>query len=214
MYGQSLRQNLLLYGITDRTWLNGASLYSQVESALKGGVTFIQLREKNVSYSEILKEAIEIKELCHSYNVPLIINDDVELALEADADGVHVGQNDMEAGKAREKLGPDKILGVSARTVEQAVIAQNMGADYLGVGAVFGTNTKSDARKIDNNVLSDICRAVKIPVAAIGGINKDNISELIGSGISGVAVISGIFGQNDIEGAAKELKKLAQNMIK
>lgn len=214
MYGQSLRQNLLLYGITDRTWLNGASLYSQVESALKGGVTFIQLREKNVSYSEILKEAIEIKELCHSYNVPLIINDDVELALEADADGVHVGQNDMDAGKAREKLGPDKILGVSARTVEQAVIAQNMGADYLGVGAVFGTNTKSDARKIDNNVLSDICRAVKIPVAAIGGINKDNISELIGSGISGVAVISGIFGQNDIEGAAKELKKLAQNMIK
>lgn len=214
MYGQSLRQNLLLYGITDRTWLNGASLYSQVESALKGGVTFIQLREKNVSYSEILKEAIEIKELCHSYNVPLIINDDVELALEADADGVHVGQNDMEAGKAREKLGPDKILGVSARTVEQAVIAQNMGADYLGVGAVFGTNTKSDARKIDNNVLSDICRAVKIPVAAIGGINKDNISELIGSGISGVAVISGIFGQNDIEGAAKELKRLAQNMIK
>lgn len=214
MYGQSLRQNLLLYGITDRTWLNGASLYSQVESALKGGVTFIQLREKNVSYSEILKEAIEIKELCHSYNVPLIINDDVELALEADADGVHVGQNDMEAGKAREKLGPDKILGVSARTVEQAVIAQNMGADYLGVGAVFGTNTKSDARKIDNNVLSDICRAVKIPVAAIGGINKDNISELIGSGISGVAVISGIFGQNDIEGAAKELKRLAENIIK
>lgn len=214
MYGQSLRQNLLLYGITDRTWLNGASLYSQVESALKGGVTFIQLREKNVSRSEILKEAIEIKELCHSYNVPLIINDDVELALEADADGVHVGQNDMEAGKAREKLGSDKILGVSARTVEQAVIAQNMGADYLGVGAVFGTNTKSDARKIDNNVLSDICGAVKIPVAAIGGINKDNISELKGSGISGVAVISGIFGQNDIESAAKELKRLAENIIK
>ncbi|MBD5137371.1 MAG: thiamine phosphate synthase [Lachnospiraceae bacterium] len=213
MYRQSLKQDLLLYGITDRTWLNGASLYSQVECALKGGVTFLQLREKNMPRSEILKEALIIKELCHKYKVPLIINDDVELAVEADADGVHVGQKDMEAGAAREKLGPEKILGVSARTVEQALTAEKMGADYLGVGAIFGTNTKSDARKIDNTILSGICSAVNIPVVAIGGIKKENISELSGSGISGVAVISGIFGKNDIESAAIELKELAKKIV-
>lgn len=213
MYRESLRQDLLLYGITDRTWLNGESLYSQVERALKGGVTFLQLREKNMPRSGILKEALEIKELCHKYNVSLIINDDVELALEADADGVHVGQGDMEAGAARKKLGAGKILGVSARTVGQAITAEKMGADYLGVGDVFGTGTKSDAKRIDKSVLREICSAVNIPVVAIGGINKENMPELKGSGINGVAVISAIFGKNDIEGAAIELKEQAKKII-
>lgn len=214
MNKESLRQDLLLYGITDRTWLNGASLYEQVEYALKGGVTFLQLREKTIEKEEIRKEAVRIKELCHQYHVPLIINDDVDLAIEVDADGVHVGQKDMEARAARERLGPDKILGVSARTVEQAQLAQRMGADYLGVGAVFGTSTKSDARKIDNSTLSAICRNVEIPVVAIGGINQENIWKLANTGISGVAVISALFGQKDIEGAASELKKSAEKIVK
>ena len=143
-------EDLRLYAITDRHWLNGETLYQQVEKALKGGVTFLQLREKNLDEEDFMKEARKIKALCKKYKVPLIINDNVEIAREIDADGVHVGQSDMEAGDVRDRLGPDKIIGVSARTVEQALLAQAHGADYLGVGAVFSTSTKSDAKNVSH----------------------------------------------------------------
>ena len=201
------REDLLLYGVTDRSWLNGKSLYSQVEGALKGGVTFRQLREKELDQEHFLREAVEIRGLCRKYQVPFIINDNVEIALEMNADGVHVGQSDMEAGKVREKLGPDKIIGVSARTVEQALLAEQRGADYLGVGAVFPTGTKLDAGDVSFETLRDICRAVSIPVVAIGGITGENFGELKGSGIAGIAVVSAIFAREDTEAAAGELKK-------
>lgn len=208
-----VKEKILLYGITDRTWLNGERLYNRVEEALKGGVSFLQLREKEISKEEILSEAVELKGLCRKYDVPLIINDDVELAVKSDADGVHVGQKDMDVREARKLLGPDKILGVSARTVEQAVSAEKFGADYLGCGDVFGTATKKDAGRLELNVLKDICNAVSIPVVAIGGIKNDNIIKLKGSGISGIAVISAVFGKNDAQSAAAELRKLAENII-
>lgn len=208
-----VKEKILLYGITDRTWLNGERLYNRVEEALKGGVSFLQLREKEISREEILSEAVELKGLCRKYDVPLIINDDVELAVKSDADGVHVGQKDMDVREARKLLGPDKILGVSARTVEQAVSAEKFGADYLGCGDVFGTATKKDAGRLELNVLKDICNAVSIPVVAIGGIKSDNIIKLKGSGISGIAVISAVFGKNDAQSAAAELRKLAENII-
>lgn len=208
-----VKEKILLYGITDRTWLNGERLYNRVEEALKGGVSFLQLREKGISKEEILSEAVELKGLCRKYHVPLIINDDVELAVKSDADGVHVGQKDMDVREARKLLGPDKILGVSARTVEQAVSAEKFGADYLGCGDVFGTATKKDAGRLELNVLKDICNAVSIPVVAIGGIKSDNIIKLKGSGISGIAVISAVFGKNDAQSAAAELRKLAENII-
>ena len=170
------RDDLLLYAVTDSSWTYDRRLYDQVEEALKGGATFIQLREKGMEHDEYLKEAIEIKELCKKYNVPFVINDRVDIAIECDADGVHVGQKDMEAGEVRAKLGPDKIIGVSARTVEQALLAQKHGADYLGVGAVFSTSTKEDAKALDHKVLKDICEAVDIPAIAIGGISAENVS--------------------------------------
>lgn len=207
------RENLLLYGITDRTWLNGKTLYQQVEEALQGGATFIQLREKNLDDESFLKEAIEIKELCKSYNVPFIINDNVGIALKMNADGVHLGQNDMEAGNVRSILGKDKIIGVSAQTVEQALLAQERGADYLGVGAVFPTDSKKDANNISHQTLKEICKAVDIPVVAIGGISKDNVQALSGSGICGVAVISAIFAQDNIAEATRELKKQVKKAV-
>lgn len=206
-------EELRLYAITDRHWLNGETLYQQVEKALKGGVTFLQLREKNLAEEDFIKEAREIKELCSKYNVPLIINDNVEIAREIDADGVHVGQSDMEAGDVRDRLGPDKIIGVSARTVEQALLAEVHGADYLGVGAVFSTSTKLDARNVSRETLREICKAVRIPVVAIGGITRDNVKELTGCGADGIAVISAVFAQEDIEGAARELKKCSEEMV-
>ena len=208
------KEELLLYGVTDRAWLNGETLYSQVEKALKGGATFMQLREKKLDEESFLKEAIEIKELCRKYNVPFVINDNVDIALEMDADGVHVGQSDMEALDVRAKLGPDKIIGVSAQTVEQAILAEKHGADYLGVGAVFPTGSKDDAEEVTFETLKAICQAVKIPVIAIGGISKGNVLELAGSGICGIAVISAIFAAKDIEEATKELKKNNQNVRK
>lgn len=201
-------QDLLLYAVTDRAWLNGETLYEQVEKTLKGGTTFVQLREKNLDEESFLNEAIEIKELCKKYNVPFVINDNVDIAIKMNADGVHVGQSDMEAGDVREKLGPDKIIGVSAQTVEQALLAQERGADYLGVGAVFPTGSKDDADDVSYETLKAICDAVDIPVVAIGGISKHNISKLSGSGICGVAVISAIFAQENIEMATRELKEL------
>ena len=203
---EQLREQMLLYAVTDRHWLNGRTLYEQVEEALKGGATFIQLREKDLTEEEFLEEAKKIQQLCKKYRVPFIINDNVKLAKEIDADGVHVGQSDMEALDVRAQLGEDKIIGVSARTVEQALLAEKHGADYLGVGAVFPTSSKDDAREVDYETLKAICQAVRIPVIAIGGINAQNVDRLKGSGICGVAVISAIFAQEDIKEAAKELK--------
>lgn len=201
------KEDLLLYAVTDRAWLGEETLYEQVEKALKGGTTFVQLREKKLDEESFLQEAIGIKELCKRYNVPFVINDNVEIAVKMDADGVHVGQSDMEAGDVREKLGPDKIIGVSAQTVEQAVLAEKRGADYLGVGAVFPTGSKDDADDVSLETLKEICEAVDIPVIAIGGISSANVSQLSGIGICGIAVISAIFAQKDIEGATKELKE-------
>lgn len=206
-------EDLLVYAVTDRSWLNGESLYSQVEKALKGGATFIQLREKELDEEHFLEEAIEIKELCKQYHVPFVINDNVDIACKIDADGVHVGQSDMEAWSVREKLGPDKIIGVSAQTVEQALLAESCGADYLGVGAVFPTGTKLDAAEVGYEILKAICDSVHIPVVAIGGITSNNIIKLKGSGASGVAVVSAIFASKDIEAATKELCNKTREMI-
>ncbi|MFQ8602142.1 MAG: thiamine phosphate synthase [Anaerovoracaceae bacterium] len=207
------KKNLLLYAVTDRSWLGDSSLYEQVESALKGGATFVQLREKNLEEELFLKEAEEIKELCQKYKVPFVINDNVDIAIKMDADGVHVGQSDMEAKDVRAKLGENKIIGVSAQTVEQALLAEKQGADYLGVGAVFKTGSKYDAEDVSHDTLKKICEAVNIPVIAIGGISRENVALLSGSGICGIAVISAIFGQEDIEAAARELKVLTEKMI-
>lgn len=207
-------EQLLLYAVTDRAWLDGETLYEQVEKTLKGGTTFVQLREKKLDEESFLKEAVEIKELCSKYSVPFVINDNVDIAIKMDADGVHVGQSDMEAGDVRAKLGPDKIIGVSAQTVEQAVLAQEHGADYLGVGAVFPTGSKEDAEDVSFDTLKAICEAVDIPVVAIGGITKDNICKLSGSGICGIAVISAIFAQKHIEQASKVLKQNTLDMLK
>ena len=206
-------KDLLLYAVTDRAWLRGQTLYEQVEAALKGGATFVQLREKNLDEESFFREALEIKKLCRKYRVPFVINDNVAIAKAADADGVHVGQSDMEAGDVRAILGGSKILGVSAQTVEQAVLAEKRGADYLGVGAVFPTGSKDDADIVSLETLSAICRAVSIPVVAIGGIGKHNVKELRGTGICGIAVISAIFAAEDIEKAAKELKALTEETV-
>ena len=207
------RNDLVLYAVTDRSWLGEETLYSQVEKALKGGATFIQLREKKLDEGSFLEEAKEIQKLCRQYQVPFVINDNVDIAARIDADGVHVGQSEMEAGDVTKKLGPDKIIGVSAQTVEQALRAQEHGADYLGVGAVFPTGSKEDATEVSHETLKAICDAVDIPVIAIGGINSGNVSELRGTGICGVAVISAIFAKKDICAAAAELKKQVKEML-
>ena len=209
------KNDLLLYAVTDRNWLpEGETLEEQVEKCLKGGATCIQLREKQLSEEEFLEEARRMKAVCAKYHVPLLINDNVEIALAVDADGVHVGQSDMEAEDVRAKLGPDKIIGVTAKTVEQALLAEKHGADYLGSGAVFGTSTKEDASKMDHQVLKQICQAVNIPVVAIGGITEENVAELAGNGICGVAVVSAIFAKKDIEAATRELKLRTEEMVK
>ena len=207
------KDQLLLYAVTDRHWLNGRTLHSVVKESLDGGVTFVQLREKKLDEAHFMEEAKDLQVLCKEYNVPFIINDNVDIALAMDADGVHVGQSDMEAGDVRAKLGPDKIIGVSAQTVEQAILAEKHGADYLGVGAVFQTGTKTDAREVEHSVLKEICTKVDIPVVAIGGITQDNVKELSGSGINGVAVISAIFAQKDIETATAKLKSCVEQIV-
>ncbi len=199
------KKYMKLYAVTDRTWLGERTLESQVEEALSGGVTCVQLREKNLSDEKFLAEAIKIKELCKKYNVPFIINDNAEIAKKCGADGVHVGQHDMNAANVREIIGPDMILGVSAQTVEQAIAAEKNGADYLGVGAVFSTSTKTDADSVSYETLKNICSAVTIPVVAIGGISAANMKQLENSGIDGVAVVSAIFASDNI---AEECKKL------
>lgn len=201
------KESLLLYVVTDRSWTKNDTLYHQVEEALKGGVTFLQLREKDLNTENFLQEAEEMKKLCAAYRVPFVINDNVEIARTVGADGVHVGQDDMPAWKVREILGEDKIIGVSAQTVEQAIKAEKDGADYLGVGAVFPTSSKADAVEVEHATLRDICAAVQIPVVAIGGISAENVSQLAGTGIDGIAVISAIFAQDFPKLAAEELKK-------
>lgn len=200
------KNDLLLYAVTDRHWLEGRTLKEVVKESLDGGVTFVQLREKTLEDEKFLEEARELKELCKKYNVPFVINDNVDIAIAMDADGVHVGQSDMEAGDVRAKLGPDKIIGVSAENVEQAVLAEKRGADYLGVGAVFPTGSKDDAADVSYETLKAICEAVSIPVIAIGGINEGNVSKLAGSGIVGIAVISAIYAAKDIKKATEDLK--------
>lgn len=208
------KKDLLLYAVTDRHWLkDGQRLYDQVEKALKGGATFVQLREKDLDESAFLEEAKEIQSLCREYGVPFVINDNVKLALEIGADGVHVGQSDMEAGDVRAMLGPDRIIGVSAQTVEQAKRAQERGADYLGVGAVFPTGSKADAAEVEHSVVKAITEAVDIPCIAIGGITIENAPELAGNGLAGIAVISAIFGADDIQKDTEKLKKVTKEMV-
>ncbi|MEF2806686.1 MAG: thiamine phosphate synthase [Massilistercora timonensis] len=207
------KKDLLLYAVTDRRWLGGRRLADQVEEALKGGVTFVQLREKDLDEERFLEEAREIKELCGRYQVPFVINDNVDIAQAVDADGVHVGQSDMEAGDVRARLGQDKIIGVSAQTVEQALLAESRGADYLGVGAVFATGSKADASEVDHETVKAICQAVHIPVIAIGGITGENVGALTGTGVCGVAVISAIFAQEDVEEGTRKLKEAVRCMV-
>lgn len=198
-----------LYAVTDRTWTKDKSLFLQVKEALDGGVTCVQLREKNLNDDEFLNEALEIGELCKKYKVPFIINDNIEVALKSGADGIHVGQEDMDVLGVRNILGEDKIVGVSVETVEQAIIAEKNGADYIGVGAVFPTSTKDDAYSISYDTLKEICASVSIPVVAIGGICKDNILKLRGSGVDGIAVVSAIFNSSDITKSTRELRELS-----
>ena len=207
------KKDLLLYGVTDRTWLDGRNLADVVEQSILGGVTMVQLREKDLAHDAFLEEARRIGQICRRHGVPFLIDDDVELAAAVGADGVHVGQHDMEAGMARAKVGPDMLLGVSAQTVEQALRAQAAGADYLGVGAVFPTGTKTDAEAVSYDTLKAICEAVDIPVVAIGGIGPDNVAKLAGSGICGVAVVSALYAQKEPCAAARTLLERTKAMV-
>ncbi len=207
------KKTMLLYAVTDRSWVGKQSLYEQVESALKGGATCIQLREKELEEEEFLEEAIEISTLCKSYRVPLFINDNVEVAIKCHAEGVHVGQEDMETSLVRELVGEEMMIGVSAHSVKEAKEAVEKGADYLGVGAMFSTSTKTDVNLLPKETLREICEAVEVPVVAIGGINKSNIAELAGTGVDGVALVSAIFSAEDIEKECIQLRKLSEEMV-
>ncbi len=204
---------MLLYAVTDRMWTGEKSLYEQVEEALRGGVTCVQLREKDLDNETFLKEAVQIKALCSRWHVPFFINDNVEVAVKCHADGIHVGQEDMAASDVRSLVGSDMMIGVSVHTVAEALKAVESGADCLGVGAMYSTSTKADADVVPIQTLTEICRAVDIPVVAIGGLNKENISSLSGSGVDGVALVSAIFASADIENECRELRKISENMI-
>lgn len=208
-----LRTHLALYAVTDRRWLKNTTLAEQVEKAIHGGATFVQLREKDTPENELFGLAVSVQTVCRKYNVPFVINDNVELAKKIDADGVHVGQGDMPPSDVRRIIGNEKIVGVSAQSVEQALLAEQNGADYLGVGAVFATDSKRDADFVPYDVLKNICSAVTIPVVAIGGINAKNIVQLKGSGIAGVSVISAIFAADDIENASRVLKQQVHSIL-
>jgi len=204
------KKTMLLYAVTDRAWVGRQSLYQQVESALKGGVTCVQLREKELNDADFLQEAIEIRALCGRYGVPFFVNDNVEIAIQCHADGIHVGQEDMDAAQVRQKVGPDMMIGVSVHSVEEALEAVRHGADCLGVGAMFSTSTKTDVEVLPKETLKAICDAVEIPVVAIGGIGKSNISELGGTGVDGVALVSAIFSADDIENECRQLRALSE----
>ena len=208
------RQTMRLYAVTDRAWVGRQTLPEQVEAALKGGATCVQLREKELDGAAFLEEAKVLAALCRRYGVPLIINDNVEVALASGADGVHVGQEDLTVEQVRRMAGDRLIVGVSAHSVEQALAAQAGGADYLGVGAVFATATKSDAHVLPRETLAEICRAVDIPVVAIGGIGEDNLLQLAGTGVGGAALVSAIFSAPDIEGQCRKLRALSERMVK
>lgn len=201
------KETLLFYAVTDRAWVGRQTLAEQVEEGLKGGITMVQLREKTLSEEAFLQEAKQMKELCHRYRVPLIINDNVEVALKSGADGVHVGATDASVAEIRKRVGKDFIIGATAKTVEQARAAEKAGADYLGVGAVFPSPTKKNAVRITKEQLHEICTSVSIPAVAIGGITYDNVAELAGGGMAGVAVVSAVFGATDILTATMELKE-------
>ncbi len=204
---------LLLYGVTDRTWVGKYSLLEQVDKSINGGATCIQIREKDITTQEFVKEAISIKEITTKKNIPLIINDSVEVAIQIKADGVHIGQEDMPVGEAREIIGEDMILGVSVANAEQAVEAEKKGADYLGAGAVFPTSTKDNATSVSKEELQRICDSVSIPVVAIGGICLENINKLKNTGIAGVAVVSAMYGSPNIESATRLLRSEVEKYI-
>ncbi len=207
------REALRLYAVTDRAWAaDEDALMGQIEAAVRGGAGVVQLREKRLDHDAFLAEAKRFTALCRRLGAVSIINDSVEIALASGADGVHVGQSDLEAGRARALLGPGKIIGVSAHSREEARRALAAGADYLGCGAAFLTGTKSDAKPISKETIRAVTAAVDIPVVAIGGVSRENILELKGLGLAGAAVVSGIFGQRDIESAARELLELAKQL--
>lgn len=210
---QFYKNSLLLYAVTDRAWTGRQTLAEQVEDALQGGVTCIQLREKQLNEDDFIREAIEIRAICHRYGVPLIINDNIRVARESGADGIHVGQEDCSANEVRKLFGRDFIIGTTAKTVEQAQRAQEDGADYLGVGAVFPSPTKTNALRITNEQLKTICASVSIPAVAIGGISLENMTEIAGCGMSGIAVISAVFAAEDITAASAELKRKVRTIL-
>ena len=208
------RDNLLLYAVTDRAWVGRQTLLEQIESALAGGVTLVQLREKRMSGEDLVREAREVRALCHRYGVPLILNDDVDAALASGADGVHVGAEDLPVRSVRERVGQGMIVGATAKTVAQAQAAEAAGADYLGVGAVFPSPTKRNAIRITAEELRTICASVSIPAVAIGGITRENLGELRGCGMAGIAVVSAIFSAEDIQAAARELRDAAADLVR
>lgn len=207
------KKSMLLYAVTDRMWLGERTLAEDVERALLGGATFVQLREKEADEAEFLAQARAVQQVCKKYDVPFVINDNVDIAMEVDADGVHVGQQDMEADHVRSRLGDEKIIGVSVRTVEEALLAEERGADYIGVGAMFTTSTKLDAASVSFDTLQKICSAVHIPVVAIGGISLENVEQLAGTGIDGVAVVSALFAAQDITKASQMMVEKLKHFI-
>ena len=209
-----IRKAMLLYAVTDQMWLKeGETLGDVVESVLQNGATFLQIREKDLAQDAFEAEAERLKTLCAQHGVPFVVNDSVEIALQCDADGVHVGQSDIKGRDIRAMIGPDKILGISAGTVEEAVAAEKAGADYIGVGAIFTTSTKKNARSMTVEQLKEIVSSVSIPVVAIGGISAENILQLRGCGVDGVAVVSAIFAAEDPGKATADLLKLAEEMV-
>ena len=207
------KEMMLLYAVTDRMWTGKQTLMEQVEDALKGGATCVQLREKELDEDAFLQEALEMKALCEKYHVPFFVNDNVEIAVKCKADGIHVGQSDMATAKVRQTVGEDMMIGVSVHSVEEALVAVRNGADCLGVGAMFSTSTKADADVLTKEVLKEICDAVDVPVVAIGGISKGNMAELKGTGVDGVALVSAIFAAEDIEKECRILRQMAEEMV-
>lgn len=212
---EEIKNSMLLYAVTDRAWLKeNEDLTSVCKSVLENGATFLQIREKDMDEGTFEQEAEALKKLCAQYHIPFVVNDSVEIALDIDADGVHVGQSDIKGRDIRSMIGNEKILGISAGTVEEAIAAEKAGADYIGVGAVFGTSTKKNARNLTVEKLKEISESVSIPVVAIGGIGASNIMELVESGVDGVAVVSAIFAAESPGEATAKLLKLSKEMVR